>query len=89
MADSISSSNSLNVTMEYTDIETGKNKNIILKVPNPRKNITETEIKTAMNTFINAQVVKDPCGNPFSTTSVTTASTVVENKITLDVGWNG
>lgn len=89
MADSISSSNSLNITMEYYDVTAMKNKNIVLKVPNPRNNITETEIKNAMHNFIGAEVVKDPFGNAFSDSSVTTASTVVETKISLDVGWNG
>ena len=88
MADTVKSSNDLSVGLEYTDTD-NKTKTIYLKVPNPRNNITETEIRNAMNTFINAQIVKDPEGQAFSTTSVSTAYTVNEQKISLDVGWNG
>ena len=89
MADSIESSSYLSNTLEYTDTSTNTTKKIEIKIPNPKANITESQIKTAMNTFINEQVVLDPFGNPFSTTSLTTASTVNEQKIKLDVGWNG
>ena len=88
MADTIKSSNDLSVGLEYTDTD-NKTKTIYLKVPNPRSNITESEIRTAMNTFINQQIVKDPEGQAFSTTSVSTAYTVNEQKVSLDVGWNG
>ena len=88
MADTIKTDNSLNIGLEYTDAD-NKTKTIYLKTPNPRNNITETEIRNAMNTFINAQIVLDPEGNPFSTTSVSTAYTLNEQKVSLDVGWNG
>lgn len=88
MSDTVKSSNDLSVGLEYTDTD-NKTKTIYLKVPNPRNNITETEIRNAMNTFINAQIVKDPEGQAFSTTSVSTAYTVNEQKVSLDVGWNG
>ena len=89
MADSITNDKYLSMSLEYTDVETNKAKSLAIKVPNPKNNITETEIKTAMNTFINQQIILDPYGNAFSTTSLTTASTVNEQKIKLDVGWNG
>lgn len=89
MADSITSDNYLSMSLEYNDTETNKAKSLAIKVPNPKNNITESQIKTAMNTFINQQIILDPFGNAFSTTALTTASTVTEQKIKLDVGWNG
>ena len=88
MADTVSSSNSLNVGLEYLD-ENAKTKTITLKVPNPKANITESQIKNAMNNFVSSGFLLDPLGNAFSSSSVATASTVTEQKIQLDVGWNG
>ena len=89
MADSVTTDNYLSMSLEYTDVGTNKAKTLAIKVPNPKNNITETQIKTAMNTFINQQIILDPFGNAFTTDSLTTASTVSEQKIKLDVGWNG
>lgn len=89
MADSLTSDSYLSIGLEYLDHETNKNKTLAIKVPNPKANITETQIRTAMDTFINQQIILSPEGDSFSTTSVSTASTVTEQKIKLDVGWNG
>lgn len=87
MADSISSSSELAVGLDYTKDEEGvlKNRTVFLKIPNPKSNLTESQIKTAMNTFINQQIILDPDGKAFSTTSVGTAYTQNETKIDIDL----
>lgn len=87
MADSISSSSELAVGLDYTKDEEGvlKNRTVFLKIPNPKSNLTESQIKTAMNTFINQQIILDPDGKAFSTTSIGTAYTQNETKIDIDL----
>ncbi len=87
MADSITSSSELAIGLDYTitENEQTKNRTTYLKVPNPKTNLTESEIKTAMNTFINQQIILDPDGKAFSTTSVGTAYTQNETKIDIDL----
>ena len=87
MADSITSSAELSVGLDYTitEGEQTKNRTTYLKIPNPKANLTESEIKTAMNTFINQQIILDPEGQAFSTTSVGTAYTQYDTKIDIDL----
>ena len=87
MADSITSSSELAVGLDYTITEDGqtKERTTYLKVPNPKANLTESQIKTAMNTFINQQIILDPDGKPFSETSIGTAYTQNETKIDIDL----
>lgn len=83
MADSITSGSTLNIGLEYDD--EGTTKTIYIKLPNPKDNLTESEIRTQTNAFINEQVVLDPNGNPFSTSSVATAYTLAETKYKIDL----
>lgn len=87
MADTIKSSNELNIGLDYIDHgnETETTRTIYIKVPNPRANLTGTEIRNAATTFVNQQIVKDPEGNAFSTTSIAEAYTVREQKIDIDL----
>ena len=86
MADSIKSSNELNIGLDYLDVgEVTTTKTVYVKVPNPKANLTGTEIRNAAESFINQQIVKDPQGEPFSTTSIATAYTVREQKIDIDL----
>lgn len=88
MADSITSSFELSVGLDYV---TGDGKGgigtrtVYLKVPNPKANLTESEIKTAVGTFINQKIVTDEEGHDFSTTSIATAFTTSEEKINIDI----
>lgn len=55
MADSISSSKQLTIQIETKyNTNTSDTKKVNLIVPNPKNNLTETEIKTAVNGFIRA-----------------------------------
>lgn len=93
MADSITSSYELSVGLDYLGWEkqsgTSERKQVTktayIKIPNPRANLTESEIKTAVGSFINAQIVFDPEQNPFSTSSIATAFTTSEEKINIDI----
>lgn len=84
MADSITSNFELSVGLDYINAENAT-KTAYLKVPNPKENLTESEIRTAVGSFINAQIVKDPEGNAFSTSSIATAFTTSEEKINIDI----
>lgn len=84
MADTITSSQEIAIGLDYTNIE-GNQRTIYLKLPNPKAGLTESQIRTQMTTFINSQIVLDPTGEPFSTTSIGTAYTLTENKIDIDL----
>lgn len=84
MADSITSSTELSIGLDYVNID-GNQRTIYLKLPNPKTGLTESQIKTQMTTFINSQIVLDPTGEPFSTTSIGTAYTLKEDKINIDL----
>lgn len=89
MADSITSSSELAIGLDYPhqNEETGttSTRTVYLKIPNPKSNLTEQEIKTAMTTFINQQIIFDPDAQAFSTTSIGTAYTQAETKIDIDL----
>ena len=88
MADSISSSYDLSVGLDYITGD-GKGgvgtKTAYLKIPNPKANLTESAIKTAVGNFINTNIVTDEEGNAFSTSSIATAFTTAEEKINIDI----
>lgn len=84
MADSIKSSFELSVGLDYLNSD-NKDKTVFIKIPNPKSNLTESEIRTAVGTFINSQIVFDPMGNAFSTSSIATAYTTNEEKIDIDI----
>lgn len=89
MADTLTSDNYLSTSLEYTDHETNTDKKIAIKVPNPKANLTEQQIKTAMTTFINADILLTPDGDHFTQTDILSASIINETKLKLDVGWVG
>lgn len=84
MADSIKSSFELSVGLDYLT-DDAKEKTVFIKLPNPKTTLTESEIRTAVGTFINSQIVFDPAGNAFSTSSIATAYTTAEEKIDIDI----
>jgi len=90
LADSITSSFELSVGLEYltgdgTSSGGTAMRTVYLKIPNPKENLTESEIKTAVGSFINQKIVTDEEGHDFSTTSIATAFTTSEEKINIDI----
>lgn len=83
MADTIKTSFELSIGLDY--LNDGNQKTVYIKLPNPKTNLTETAIRNQMATFIGSQIVFDPLGNAFSTSSVATAYTVNEEKIDIDI----
>lgn len=83
MSDTITSGRTLNVGLDYVDDTTGKTRTIYIKLPNPKDDLTESTIRNQMNYF--TEVILDPNGNEFSTTSVGTAYTLNETKYKIDL----
>lgn len=91
MADKITTENILAIGFEYTDSETAKAKTVYLKVPNPKNNLTEQEIKDTARGLISDNsthpILLTPQGEPFdSATAIATAYTEITTKRELDIG---
>lgn len=89
MADTITSSHTLNIGLEYIDPETSDTKNATLKMSNPKDNITKADVQAAFNTQIFIYGVDEEEGVPlyFDSDSVLTASTTDQTINNLDIGW--
>ena len=88
MADTVSTSNILGVGLEYMDTETLKAKTTYLKIPNPKANLTETQIKNAVSNLISGEnpILLTTQGEPFdSATAITTAYTESQEVIEIDI----
>lgn len=90
MADKVTITKTLGIGYEYLDSETQKTKTVYLKVPNPKDNLTESQIKTAALNFINGE---DPIflppnsSEPFDTaTAIATAYREEIQTTNYDIG---
>lgn len=90
MADKVTVTKTLGIGYEYLDSETQKTKTVYLKVPNPKDNLTESQIKTAALNFINGE---DPIflppnsSQPFDTaTAIATAYREEIQTTNYDIG---
>ena len=88
MADTITSSKTLAVGLEYE--ESGTTKTATVKIPNYRANVTEAQIKAAFNNSILIYGY-DEEGTPqyFNSDSVLTASTTNQTINNLEINWEG
>lgn len=88
MADSIRATSELSIGLDYSTGD-GKggtaNKTIYLKLPNPRDNLTETLIRTQMESFLNANIILSPESTTLVASSVSTAFITNEEKIDIDI----
>ena len=92
MAQTTTTTNTLGVGLEYNDTAAQRIKTAYLKIPNPKNNLTEQEIKTAVLTLINGEepIIKDTFGNAFdTTTAIATAYTEAQEVIDIDTGYEG
>jgi len=92
MAQTTTTTNTLGVGLEYNDSTAQRIKTAYLKIPNPKNNITEQEIRTAVLTLISGEepVLKDTFGNAFDTaTAIATAYTETQEVIDIDTGYEG
>lgn len=90
MADKVTVTKTLGIGYEYLDSETQKTKTVYLKVPNPKDNLTESQIKTAALNFITGE---DPIflppnsSQPFDTaTAIATAYREEIQTTNYDIG---
>lgn len=79
MADKISQANNL-----YVGLTDSQDKLKTFKLPNPQEDLEETDVRTAVATFLNAGVY-DSSGVQFSSTNITTAYYEDVEKIELDI----
>ena len=93
MADTVSTSIILGIGVEYTDTETQKAKTTYLKIPNPKNNLTEQEIKDAAKLLVigDENNTYEPLlltsqGERFSETAILTAYREEQEIIELDIG---
>ncbi len=86
MADKVTVTNILAVGIEYPDPETGATKTAYIKLPKPKSNLTEQQIKTNVLPLIR-DVLNDVHNNGFDTaTAIATAYTEDQTTTELDIG---
>lgn len=89
MADTVKTTDTLNVGLTYIESDTAKEKTVYLKLPNPKNTLNEQTIKTAVNGLISPAILMTPDGQPFnSATAITTAYREEQETIDLDLGLN-
>lgn len=89
MADKITEGTILAIGLEYADVSADKIKTAYVKVPNPKNNLTEQEIKTVAQQLINGDgaILRDANGAPFdSETAIVTAYREYTKTIEYDIG---
>lgn len=87
MADTITASNEVTVELKYYDTNSESNKTIKVSIPEPKDNLTESQIKTAVSSALNTGAFLDPHGVQISDTQIFTAYTTKETIQSVDVGW--
>lgn len=91
MADTIKEGTIIAVGVEYTDAE-AKTKNVYVKIPNPKSNITEQQVKSIFQGEIiggaNPLFVPPEGGTLDSDTAVFTAYTEYTKTTEYDIGVN-
>lgn len=88
MADKITEGNTLAIGLEYESLEQ-KIKTAYIKVPSPRSNLTEQQIRTVALQLISGEgaILRDAEGDAFdSDTAIVTAYTEYEKKTEYDLG---
>ena len=88
MSDKVTTSDILGVGLEYMDTETLKAKTTYLKIPNPKDNLTESQIKTAVTNLISGEnpILLTTQGETFdSATAITTAYRETQEIIEIDI----
>lgn len=89
MADTNTSTVTLGVGLEYTDTETQKTKTVYLKMEDPKTNLTEERVKTAVQNLISgeAPILLTPDEEKFDTaTAIATAYIERIEKTEFDIG---
>lgn len=91
MADKITEGTILAIGLEYEGVssEGPKTKTAYVKVPNPKSNLTEQQIRTVALQLISGEgaILRDAEGDDFdSDTAIVTAYTEYEKKIEYDLG---
>lgn len=86
MANKVTEASILGIGIEYTDAE-GKKKTAYIKTPNPRENVTETQIKTAMQNYLTGNVFVDENLDPLTGASVSTAYKETTRRTDYDIGY--
>lgn len=88
MADTVSASNNLSVGIEYINSEDGAKKTGYIKIPNPKSNLTEQQIKNQVGAVITNNVLIDEYDEPVTDTSkILTAYTTAQTIRNLDIGY--
>lgn len=87
MADSIKTSSQITVGIEYYN-EDGNRKTANINIPNPKSNLTETQIRTAIGQALaqNALIIEDSISDTISPEQIYTAYTTDESINDLDIG---
>lgn len=88
MADTITTTNILGVGLEYVDDETQRTRTTYLKLPNPKSDLTEQQIKAGVLTLIDGTepILKDINGNAFNTeTAIATSYFEDQEIIDMDI----
>lgn len=89
-ADKLTSTNILGIGIDYMDAE-GKNRTRYISLPNPKSNLTEQQIKTAVQGLIGGTtpiIVNPVTGEPLDTeTAIVTAYTEVKQVREVDIGY--
>jgi len=91
LADKVTVTKTLGIGYEYLDSETQKTKTVYLKVPNPKDNLTESQIKTAALNFITGEdpvfLPPENAEGPFETaTAIATAYREEIQTTNYDIG---
>lgn len=80
MADKITNTKTL-----YIGLTDSQNKLELLKLPNPKNELEDSDIKTATRYLVSTIGIYDKYGEQFSESSITTAYTEAVKKIELDI----
>lgn len=89
MADKVTTSKTLGVGLEYISTETQKAKTVYLKLENPKTNVTETTIKTAVQNLISGDdpIFLTPEEEEFNSATAVSTAYVEEVRTTeFDIG---
>ncbi len=89
MADQETITKSLSVAVKNTNNYTEENpaKTQYIKIPNPKDNLTEEQVKNAIQTGFNSQLYIDDKGEVYASDSkIITAYTEISSVISVDIG---
>jgi len=92
MARTTTTTDTLGIGLEDSEIGSGttRAKTIYLKIPNPKADLTESQIKQAVQTLISGEnpILLDTYGEPYnSATAIVAAYTETQEIISLDTGY--